>query len=278
MSGRLEKGSLREPTKRERRRLISWFGLAAKILIVPAVGALGVVAFHYGRSSLDLGSDFRLAVIEYEGARNFNTEAFNTLLLRTFGRDLLSLDPNRVRALVESETWVRHALVRRKLPDSLRIHLTERVPLAVAAIDNDLFVVDDQGVILDVYGPRHKHLDGPIVKGLGNPARENAAADNAHRIRVYLRLIEDLGTPPRDHTKTVSEVDVTDPSRVAVVPSDEPVAVYLGAEGFRQRYETFLSQKDLYLRLKQKYGLIEYVDVTYDNKIIFHTANRVVSG
>lgn len=269
---------MREPTKRERRRLISWLALVAKILIVPTAGVFGAMAFHYGRSSLDLGSDFRLAVIEYEGAQNFNTEAFNTLLLRTFGRDLLTLDPDRVRALVESDTWVRHALVRRRLPDRLRIHVTERIPLAVAAIDSDLFVVDDDGVILDKYGPRYGQLDGPIVKGLRNPARENAAADNARRIRLYFRLVEDLAAQPRDYAATVSEVDVTDPSRVAVVPSDEPVAVYLGDEAFRERYETFLSQKDLYLRLKQKYGLIEYVDVTYDNKIIFHTPNHMVTG
>ena len=40
------------------------------------------------------------------------------------------------------------------------------------------------------------------------------------------------------------------------------------------RYETFVSQKDLYDRLKEEYGMIESVDVTYDSKIIFHTPQK----
>ena len=63
--------------------------------------------------------------------------------------DLLLIDLDRVRALVESESWVKEATVRRKLPDGLFIHITERQAVAMAAIDTELYIVDREGVILD---------------------------------------------------------------------------------------------------------------------------------
>lgn len=259
-------------------RLGLWTVAVAKILSLVAIIALGIMALYQGRDTLRQSSFFDLQVIEYYGARNFNKKAFNVILLRSFDRNLLMMDLTRVRALLESESWVATATIRRKLPDRLLIYLREREPIAVAAIDDELYVVDCEGVVLDNYGPHYQHIDQPIVKGLKNIARENALAENAQRIKVYLDLISDLEDSVRDYTGTISEVDVTNPNRVAVVPIEDPVAVYLGKSSFRKRYEVFLSQKDLYYRLKKKYGLIEYVDVTYDNKIIFHTPEEAVAG
>ncbi len=147
------------------------------------------------------------------------------------------------------------------------IHITERQPAAVAAIDAELYLVDQEGVILDRPGPQHPSLDRPIVKGLKNVARENAREDNAVRMSTYLTVLTELTS----YNPSISEIDVGIPNSVAVIPQGDPVPVYLGDRDFLARYEIFVSQKDLYDRLKEEYGIIESVDVTYDDKIIFHT-------
>ncbi|MFZ0427318.1 MAG: FtsQ-type POTRA domain-containing protein [Acidobacteriota bacterium] len=269
---------MKEATNREKRRLMVWFGRTAKVLLGLGVILLGFTLYYFGRRAVSQTSLFELETIEYQGARRFDAEAFNVLLLRTFGHNLLTVDLDRVRALVESEGWVKHAVVRRRLPDRLCLYLTEREPEAVAAIENDLYVVDDEGVILDSFGPAYDFLDRPIVKGLRNTARENAAEENARRMKVYTALLQDFQAKGQDYAAQVSEVDVSDPGRVAVIPVSEPITIYLGGDSFADRFERFLGQRDLYERLKQKYGLIEYVDVTLDNKIIFHTPKQVTSG
>ncbi|MGW8179895.1 MAG: hypothetical protein ACWGQW_14215 [bacterium] len=69
-----------------------------------------------------------------------------------------------------------------------------------------------------------------------------------------------------------------DPERVAVLPADEPVTVYLGNNDFLKKFETYLSQKEIYYKLKEQHGPIEYIDVSYDNKVIFHTPDQTIAG
>ena len=111
------------------------------------------------------------------------------------------------------------------------------------------------------------------LKGLGNIARENPSAtrENLEKMGIYSRLMSDLGSSDGDYTLSISEVLLADPERIAIVREDDPVPIYLGSGRFRERYENFLAQKDIYQQLKKEYGRIEYIDVSFDNKIIFHT-------
>jgi cell division septal protein FtsQ len=225
-----------------------------------------------------VGAHFELVHIQYEGAKHTNTNTLTVLIQETCPQGLLSIDLESVRMLVESESWVKSAIVRRKLPDTLVIHLSERKPLAVAAIDNELFIVDAAGVVLDNYGPAYQAIDGPIVKGLSNVARENSQYQNSQRMQLYLDVVDDLDSGEENYTKMLSEVNVRDPEKVAVFPADEPVTVYLGSQDFLKNFETYLSQKEIYYRLKEEHGLVEYIDVSYENKVIFHTPNKRISG
>ncbi len=269
---------MKKAVKRKKIRLARVAAVTARVLFFFSVLAVGLFAFYYCQNALETESHFILHEIEYKGVNRFDQEAFSDFLRKSFDRNLLSLDIHHVRALVEGETWVKYGLVRRKLPNTLVIQLVERQPVAVAVIDNGLYVVDDEGVVLDAFGPAYEFLDQPIVKGLRNVAREESEVENALRMNLYLSVVADLQGDSFDYTDSISEIDVENPERIAVIPSDDPVAVYLGNDLFRKRYEIFLSQKQLYFRLKEKYGLIEYVDVTYDNKIIFHTPHKAVVG
>jgi len=55
------------------------------------------------------------------------------------------------------------------------------------------------------------------------------------------------------------------------VPADDPVPIVLGDRRFRQRYQVFLDQIDLYREVRDSSGGVESVDVTYDDKIIIQT-------
>lgn len=208
-----------------------------------------------------------------QGATHADPHAVEELIRKSVPSHLLFADLDQLRALVETEPWVRSAVVRRRLPGDLFIYIGERQPAAVAAIDGDLYVVGREGAILERFGPRHQGLDGPIVKGLKSVARENAEEENMLRMGMYLRVLEELKDGDRDYSQTVSEIDVEDPGRVGVIPSDEPVPVYLGDGDFLKRYQIFLSRKDLYLQLKERHGTITSVDVTFENRIIFHTGD-----
>ena len=110
--------------------------------------------------------------------------------------------------------------------------------------------------------------------GLLNPQAEDASQQNTRRMKMYLRVIEDLSLGEPDYALSVSEVDVSNLKRVAVVPSDEPVPVYLGDQDFRRRYQVFESQRELYFEYKRKHGRIDEVDVSFEKRIIFKTPSQ----
>ena len=238
-----------------------------RIVLVGLMVGVGAYSLDYSRHPPEVTRLFQLKQIHYQGLLHLDRQALDSLIYQSIPENLMFIDLDRIRDLVESESWVKEATIRRKLPNQLFIHIRERQSAAVAAIDNELYVVDAEGVILDRPGPSHQSIDRPIVRGLKNIARENAREENALRMRTYLRVLEELTS----YNHSISEIDVEAPERVAVIPDDDPILIYLGDKHFLTRYETFVSQKDLYDRLKQEYGIIESVDVTYDNKIIFHT-------
>ena len=250
----------------------------ANVALTLGLVALGVYGAYYAQQFLQAESHFELSRIEYKGAKHCDREELTVLIEEHCPRQLLSVDLSEVRALVEGDPWVRSAVVRRKLPDRLIIHLTEREPAAVAAIDNQLHVVDDEGVVLDTYSSEYGVLNRPIVKGLSSVARENSEQENAKRIRLYLDVVRDLDSTDQDYTEALSEIDVKNPEKVAVYPSDIPVIVYLGRDQFRKRFETYLSQKPFYFQLKEENRIIEYIDVSYEDKVIFHTPDENVTG
>ncbi len=267
MFGKSEKLSLNRTLNNSRRTFKSMAILCARIVFLGVIVLVGVYSLAYSRHPPEVAMRFQLEQIHYQGLVHLDRRALDGLIYQSVSKNLMSLDLDRIRDLVESESWVREATIRRKLPDQLVIHIRERQGVALAAIDNELYVVDQEGVILDRPGPGHQSIDGPIVRGLMNAARENAQEENILRMQVYLRVVEELAP----HNRSISEIDVETPKQVAVIPTEDPIPVRLGDNDFLMRYETFVSQKELYDRLKEEYGMIESVDVTSGNKIIFHT-------
>lgn len=217
---------------------------------------------------------FEIREIRYVGTRHIEPPELTQMLRNAFPRNILLFDLDRARDLLETEPWIRKVRLRRKLPGQIWIYIEERQPAAVADVDGELYLVDPEGVLLDQYGSRYQNIDKPIVKGLKNIARENAREENAARMALFQNVIQELDFNQKAHSAAISEIDVNDSNRIAVIPAQYPVPVYLGNNKFQERYEVFLANRELYSQLRQEYGVIESVDVGFDNRIIFHTPKQ----
>jgi hypothetical protein len=132
---------------------------------------------------------------------------------------------------------VADALVSRTLPDTLRVEIRERVPLALAEVER-LYLMDADGALVDIYGPRTAAFDLPIVRELGRLEPE-ARRDRAQRAGA---LLQDLG----ELASEVSEVTVDDAGDLRVVLRGPGEVLRLGPPPYRKRFLTFLGlRKDL---------------------------------
>ena len=242
------------------------------LMLLLVFGGLSWIVYYAWDSPYAL-KYFQLREIHFEGGTHVSEESLRQLIQKASPPNLLRIDLEHVRGIVETEAWVKSAVVRRKLPDELYIYVAERQPAAVAASDRELYIVDGEGTILD----RQKSdylLDRPVVKGLKKLTPEDPQTHNSSRMHAYQRLLAELSSGEKDHSASVSEVDVENPERIGIVLDHDPVPIYLGGNRFLERYERFLSQRSLYRELKREHGLIEYIDLSYDNKIIFHTPDE----
>ena len=135
--------------------------LCARIVLLGLIVLVGAYALAYSRHPTEVAMRFQLEEIHYQGLVHLDRRALDALIDQSVSKNLMSVDLDRIRDLVESESWVREATVRRKLPNQLVIHIRERQAIALAAIDNELYVVDEGGVILDRPVPAISRLTGP---------------------------------------------------------------------------------------------------------------------
>ena len=105
--------------------------LGGRILLLGGLVLAGVFVLDHTRHPADVVELFSLKQIHYQGLSQLDREALDSLIFQSVSEDLLLIDLDRVRALVESESWVKEATVRRKLPDGLFIHITERQAVAI---------------------------------------------------------------------------------------------------------------------------------------------------
>ncbi|MCY3777208.1 MAG: FtsQ-type POTRA domain-containing protein, partial [Candidatus Aminicenantes bacterium] len=124
------------------RKLLIFAGrlLGTGLLLLGRLTALRHAAYSSQGEAL-----FGIRDIRFEGARHLSWQKLRTFMLETYTGNILRVDLEQLKDLVESESWVRAATVRRQLPGHLIVSVRERVPVAVAAIDEDLYIVDEEG-------------------------------------------------------------------------------------------------------------------------------------
>ena len=82
------------------------------------------------------------------------------------GQNLIWTDLDRWRQRLLSSPWVRDAALRRSLPSTVEVVVSERQPIGIGRINGQMYLVDERGVIIDEFGPQYAEFDLPIIDGL----------------------------------------------------------------------------------------------------------------
>ena len=158
----------------------------------------------------------------------------------------------------------------RSLPSTVEIGVIERRPIVIARLGSELFLVDEDAVVIDTYGPRYAGLDLPVVDGLGAGPAKAGAALNRERMALAARLLEAVGSRP-DLARRISQVDVSDPRDAVVTLERDPVLVRLGEEQFVERLQSYL---ELAPSLLEQVPEIESVDLRFGEHVYVGAAGR----
>ena len=84
----------------------------------------------------------------------------------TIGEPLLATNINAIKDQVEQLTWIKVAIISRRLPDGVLISVEEHRPAALWQLDNKLWVLSDEGVRITDLG-LEAFADLPMISGIG---------------------------------------------------------------------------------------------------------------
>jgi cell division protein FtsQ len=217
------------------------------IALIAAVGGGAVWAWQHTQSD----ARFAVGTIEVVGAVHTPREALDLATQRYKGLNLFKIDIDRVQRDL-GVGWVSRIDIEKKLPDTLRIKITERTPVALVRSGDRLLYVDAQGVGFAELSPRVGDDDLPIITDA-----------QASELTRTVALLRDLRTKDRELYSRISEIWPIAPHGFALYDRDLGAVVYANAGDISAKY------RSLYGILQTENNPnIEYADLRFADRVI----------
>jgi cell division septal protein FtsQ len=245
--------------------------------VPPRVVALGVVALcllvlvGLGVRAFITSQWFVVRQISVHGTHRLSTRDVEALVGDLRHDNILLADLGHYRQQLLDSPWIAAVTIRRQLPSTIAIDVTERVPMILAHLGDRLFLVDRSGAIIDEAGPQYRDFDLPVVDGLGTPGAAPGSGVDTWRVGLVERFLGALGPAPALRAR-VSQIDVSDAHDITVMLEGDTTAVRLGDAHFVDRLQRYLA---LVPALRDKLADLDYVDVRFDNNLFVMPRGRV---
>jgi cell division protein FtsQ len=253
---------------RKRGRVASLVGPALKYGVLAAVAAY---ALYRGGGVVAHARLLQIDRIVVRGNGRLSSGEVLAVLTGLRGENIVWADLDLWRRRLMASPWVRDAALRRSLPSTVEVVVTEREPIAIGRINGELYLVDDRGVVIDQHGPQYADFDLPIVDGLAAPSDASGARVDEARAELAARLIASLRTEP-DVAQHLSQIDVSDLHNAAVILNNDRAVIYVGRDRFLPRIRSYLQ---LATTLRERVPDIDYVDLRFDDRIYVRPAKKL---
>jgi cell division protein FtsQ len=182
------------------------------------------------------------------------------------GTSILRADLDAFRQRLIESPWVADVALRRVLPSTIQVLISERRPVGLCRLGQDLYLVDETGTIIDQFGPQYAEFDLPIIDGLvsapNTPASLHGSID-PQRAALAARVIASFERSPQI-ARRVSQIDVTDRNDAVVLLEGDTALLHLGDDRFLERVQMYL---DLSSTLRDRVAEIDYVDLRFDRRV-----------
>jgi cell division protein FtsQ len=245
------------------RRKRQWLARLRALFVYAALGLALSYAVYRTSSVAAAAHVLRVDRIVVRGNSRLSKGEVLAVLNGLRGESLVWTDLDRWRKRLLASPWVRDAALRRSLPSTVEVVVSERQPIGIGRINGDTYLVDERGAVIDQYGPQYAELDLPIVDGLSaSPDNGGSMIDEA-RADLASRVIGAMKTQPQI-ARRLSQVDVTDLHNAAVILSGDRAVIQLGEERFLARLQAYL---ELAPALRERVADIDYVDLRFDDRI-----------
>lgn len=239
---------------RRRRAWLPWakVGLVTLLVVGAGYGALEIGQKHLGLQRLTIE---HVSIAGTRGDRLLQVQRIAEPLC--LGKPLFWFDADRLRGDIENLRWVRGLQIRKDPPDRLSLVIEERKPLLWLVRPNGVFLLSDDGIVMDRARPGNI-APFPVILDGASQSDEN-----------LIRLIHAAGSL-RDHQKDffdrLSELRWTERGPIAYLEGFS-APLYLSRQDVTKNIANFQSLLLDHLLLSPNLDQLRYVDLRWDDQI-----------
>jgi cell division protein FtsQ len=246
-------------------RYISW-RVGRWALAVLVVGYAG-----YRATALVLhASGLQVRRIDVRGNVRLSSGDVQAIVDGLRGSNILTADLASYRKRLMQSPWVAGAELRRLLPSTVEVFVSERRPMGLCRLGSALYLVDPRGTLIDEFGPQYSAFDLPIIDGLARTPNAGQPVVDEARAELAARVI-DAVAPRKELAQRVSQIDVSDAHDAVVLLQNDGALLHLGEDKFLERLQSYV---DLAPALKQRVPDIDYVDLRFDERVYVRPAKK----
>lgn len=253
-----------KPVKRRGvRRWFSWRFVGTSIA--------GVLLAYAGYRGIDLvltAPALAIRRVAVTGNVRLSTGEIHALLDGLSGTSILTADLAAYRRRLLDSPWVEDVAIRRLLPSTIEVFVSERRPIGLSRLRGQLYLVDRRGTLIDEFGPQYAEFDLPIIDGLVRAPGTGQPAIDETRAELAARVIEAVAARAELATR-VSQIDVSDAHDAVVLLDDDPALLHLGDEHFVERLQYYL---ELAPALRENVREMDYVDLRFGERVYVRPA------
>jgi len=259
---------LKPGKRRSSRRRVPWRAIRISVVLV-------LVAYSTYRA-FDLvvhASGLQIRHISLKGNSRLSANDVKALADGIRGTSILTADLGSFRRRLLESPWVADVGLRRVLPSTVEVFVSERQPIGLCRMQKQLYLIDRSGTVIDEFSPKYASFDLPIIDGLVRPPTSGQPAIDERRAELAARVL-DAVAPREEVARSISQIDVTDLHGAVVVIDGDSALLHLGDDRFLERLQSYL---DVAPALRDRVHDMDYVDLRFEPKYYVRPATAAHS-
>ncbi len=178
-------------------------------------------------------------------------------------KNIFAFDLDLAKRHIEASPWVQKATCSRRLPNTIVVAVTERVPLFFAPTDNGTWLVDDKGRVLGE--DDGKWLSLVALTGIIGQASPGQFLD-AGEYGWAFKVLACLGDISRER---LTEINVQD--RECTLILDDECKVFVGKESL-EAVRLGLLLESILQDIAQEGIMAEHIDLRFDKPVVRYSS------
>ncbi len=240
----MKKRNLRSLKRRKEKK--RWRSLYLVVAVSLAV-CLGI--FFAARQFLSVGE------ILFIGNRHLKNEELRSLTGVKKHDSLFGVSGKEIHQRLKKSPWIKEAIVRKELPGTIVIQVTEAVPVAILNLSGTPYLIDRNGTVLEQM-KEESILFLPIIREI-DPSAQSRTYEEAVK---FMRFLQDKGVSSYG---SALEISGERPEDITLKIDNIPVKIGMG--DFEKKLERLQFVKD---EIQRRNMAVEYVDIRFADEVV----------